>query len=1173
MLEVLGRRMVQFALALMVVADPEMVRAAPECIGDCGALGRVTAADLVLMTDIAVGNRDVSACTNGDADEDGRIAEDEIDRAIQNVFDGCAEQPMGYDALAGELYDIVYPTRLVSLAQAAAIVAALEERGSPDEAELRTLLSQLLEEVGVEAERIEQIVILAQREAGDCEDCVATCAGQCVQSPRGDCFCYEPLPPDPTRLSIAVLLLESPEDESLAFEADRIPCKDTLLHAGVNDSFSTANGVESASQSPGLLSLIQNAAQIPANFDQASIDRLFGQTFTLPQGKCLAAAKVLLRVRPIASSISPGSRNDVLRLGFVNPAGQFAGAQWTAFFGTGNTGLPLLLSQQWTANNYPAPGASFVLNLASLPGGMNLLPSLDAQRFLDVYEQDDSSVDYVDLVYRLCDCPTPTPTPSRTPTRTATPTPTPTRTPTASATPGPCTVTICKQTTPAGGTGFNFSSSFIGLQGITLNDGQCIQKPVGCGPIFDVFEIPQPGSTLSNIACAFSAGTGTFSIVGATRHHRRFRARRQQVVFDFIPGASLQCTFTNTIHPTPTSTATSTPTPTNTFPTPTNTVTPTLTPTGATSSPTRTPSRTASVTATSTATSTPTSSPTHTFTRTPSPSTTPTVTPSPVPTCVTPPAFANMVAWWPLDEPASAVTVVDIGLPPANNGTSQPGPINSSSPGGPLSVAGNLVTTPPDGALLFPVPTTYVQVPPSSELELASSDLTIDGWIRPTEVHPVLQGTVDVIEPILDKLGNNKGYAFYLQIKATCSACPPSPHAPPPGTKQDVEMYLVFAVGDGLSTTPYQSNPIYKGTFTVSSPPIFPAWPDWMHVAVTVNRSPGNVGTFYLDGSHLDSLGNPVGSFAPVAGMNSTNTPLLVGGTTLFPTPIALHGEIEINELEVFNVPLSEAEIQSLAASTAGKCKGTFPTPTGAPTSSPTPSRSATATPTSTRTLTPSASVTRTPTATLTPSRTPTNTPAVSPTLTRTPTLIPTQTPTLTVTRTASFTATRTPTSTGTRTPTPTSTASFTPSASPTCPGAMCTPTPTRTASFTATPCIAEICAKKFEDQDHDGSHDPGEPYIAGWLIHIADPGTNVIATLTTGLQECSSVPALVTYTVSEVLQTGWTQTFPAAPGAHTVFVECNQLLNLEFGNFQNPTPTRTPTRTPTKTPNVPPPG
>ena len=44
-------------------------------------------------------------------------------------------------------------------------------------------------------------------------------------------------------------------------------------------------------------------------------------------------------------------------------------------------------------------------------GRTNLVPTLHTQRFLDVYMQDDSSVDYVDLVYRLCNCPQPTPTP------------------------------------------------------------------------------------------------------------------------------------------------------------------------------------------------------------------------------------------------------------------------------------------------------------------------------------------------------------------------------------------------------------------------------------------------------------------------------------------------------------------------------------------------------------------------------------------------------------------------------------------------------------------------------------------------------------------------------------------------------------------------------------------
>jgi hypothetical protein len=371
--------------------------------------------------------------------------------------------------------------------------------------------------------------------------------------------------------------------------------------------------------------------------------------------------------------------------------------------------------------------------------------------------------------------------------------------------------------------------------------------------------------------------------------------------------------------------------------------------------------------------------------------------------CIEPPAIANMVAWWPLDEPAGAGTVVDIGLPPPNDGTPQPGPISAPA-GGPQAVPGNLVTSPPDGALLFPVSTTYVEVPPSGDLNLANSDLTIDAWIMPTEVHPVLPGVVDVVEPIVDKLGSSdKGYAFYVQITGTCLTCPPSPQAPPPGTMQDVEMYLVFAVGDGNSTSFYRSNAIYAGTFTVAAvPPLNPPWPGWMHVAVTVDRSTGNAGTFYLNGSSVLPLpnGSPVGSFAPVAGMDDSTTPLWIGGTRLFPTPIGIQGEIEINELEIFNVPLTEPDILSIAAATAGKCKTPAPTPTGSPNSTPTP----------TPTVTPAGSATSTRTQTVTPTSAPPNSPTATPTVMVTNTATPTATATYTPTRTATSSPTPTPT-------------------------------------------------------------------------------------------------------------------------------------------------------------------
>ena len=111
---------------------------------------------------------------------------------------------------------------------------------------------------------------------------------------------------------------------------------------------------------------------------------------------------------------------------------------------------------------------------------------------------------------------------------------------------GQCSITINKKTSPAGGTGFGFSSAWAGLQGITLDDGQNVTKPVGCGPIFNVYETPKPGWTLTNIACVITVGTGNFSIIGFNPNPA-FQPGDNEVAFDSLsPGAHLACTFTNT---------------------------------------------------------------------------------------------------------------------------------------------------------------------------------------------------------------------------------------------------------------------------------------------------------------------------------------------------------------------------------------------------------------------------------------------------------------------------------------------------------------------------------------------------------------------------------------------------------------------------------------------------
>ena len=143
-------------------------------------------------------------------------------------------------------------------------------------------------------------------------------------------------------------------------------------------------------------------------------------------------------------------------------------------------------------------------------------------------------------------------------------------------------------------------------------------------------------------------------------------------------------------------------------------------------------------------------------------------------------------------------------------------------------------------------------------------------------------------------------------------------------------------------------------------------------------------------------------------------------------------------------------------------------------------------------------------------------------------------------------------------------------------PSVTATPTVTRTASATATVTEtpspsghAELCVTKFNDLNGNGQQDTGEPGLAGWTVEVTDLFGNVITTLTTTASGtiCGGIPAPASYTVFEVPQAGWTQTFPAPPGLHAITVTAGQLLNLSFGNWRGgttPSATATATVTPT---------
>lgn len=844
------------AVALATVLFASSLPAAPPCVGDCAVRDRVGAADIVRMIAVAGGVRPLAACPAGDGDEDGLVSEHDIDAAVAAVFAGCSPQPTEYSVVAGELHDIVYSPRLAGRLDAASIVAALDGAPLADESEIRALVVAILEGHGGDIARMGEIGVFAERQNDDCEQCLATCSGRCVQAPNGKCFCYERLPTDPARLVVAVL--EDVEDETAALADLRRPCRRAnLLRGGVDDGFDLANGIDPASPSAGLLTHLQGlTAMAPVGFDYNGSDRFFAHSFALPPpDECLVAASLRWRARPLEANPAPASRNDAVYLRFANAAGQLVGGSWAAFFGSGNAGLPALLANQWVPGNYPAPtGATFVVNLAALPGGGNLLPDVDALRALDLFAQDDTSFDYADLIYQLCPCPPPPPTPTATPT------------------PEPCALAVCKQSNPAGATGIPFSSAWTVLQGLQVDDGFCAVTAIPCGPIFDVFEVPDPAYVLSNISCAFLTGSGTFSIPGGAGPG--FDPGDNQVVFTIQPGGFLECNFTNDF------VATFTPAP-------------------------------------------PTSTPPPTETRIPPPSSTPIPTPLPTTTgCVPPPQ--GMIGWWPLDDPPGAMLVLDHGPAPFDHGVPQPMTVDPFPPNntGPASVAGNLVKSPADAAFFIYGPQHFAAVAHAAHFALAAADLTVDAWVSPLP-GPLPAGRDALhIYPIVDKLdlAGNTGYAVYVESETICATCPPPPQQPPPtGSASTTTMQVVLVLGTGSGLSVHRSAPFYTGSglvfpFPTPPSPLFPPSPGWTHAAVVVDRPAGSL-LFYVNGV-------PLGGVVTVpAGANNT-VPLWLGASRLYGTALAPNfTEFSLNEIEIFNTALSAAEVQAIALSAGGKCR------------------------------------------------------------------------------------------------------------------------------------------------------------------------------------------------------------------------------------------------------------
>ena len=98
-----------------------------------------------------------------------------------------------------------------------------------------------------------------------------------------------------------------------------------------------------------------------------------------------------------------------------------------------------------------------------------------------------------------------------------------------------------------------------------------------------------------------------------------------------------------------------------------------------------------------------------------------------------------------------------------------------------------------------------------------------------------------------------------------------------------------------------------------------------------------------------------------------------------------------------------------------------------------------------------------------------------------------------------------------------------------------------------------EIHGMKWLDENGNGLQDQGEPGLEGWTILLENAAGTVISTTTdaqgnygfTGLSSSQ-------YTVTEVIQPGWTQTYPSS-GFHTGPLGSGEVIKgLDFGNWRN---------------------
>jgi hypothetical protein len=102
---------------------------------------------------------------------------------------------------------------------------------------------------------------------------------------------------------------------------------------------------------------------------------------------------------------------------------------------------------------------------------------------------------------------------------------------------------------------------------------------------------------------------------------------------------------------------------------------------------------------------------------------------------------------------------------------------------------------------------------------------------------------------------------------------------------------------------------------------------------------------------------------------------------------------------------------------------------------------------------------------------------------------------------------------------------------------------------------LVTLTGQVYNDLNGDGKKQGKEPGLAGWTVNLLDPSGNVAFSAVTDSSGNYSFNGVFpgTFTVAEVLQSGWTQTQPVNPPVYTVTTQSgHNVSGLVFGDHHS---------------------